>query len=228
MVTSRLASIGELASGVAHEINNPLTSVIGFSELLLERPLPNDIKEDLTTIRNEAQRAANIVKNLLTFARKHPESRQSVNINDIIGRVLDLRAYEQRVNNVKVITQFCSDLSAVMADSYQLYQVFFNLIINAEYFMIEAHNKGTLTITTENVDDAVRISFADDGPGISEENFTHLFTPFSTSKPVGKGTGLGLSICHGIVTAHGGRIYAESTPGKGATFFVEIPTGSHQ
>ncbi len=223
LVTNRLASIGELSSGVAHEINNPLTSVIGFSELLLERPLPDDIKEDLTTIRDEAQRASRVVKNLLTFARQHPVSKEPVDVNSIIEKVLELRVYEQTANNIRVVLRLAPDLPKINADYYQLQQVFFNLIVNAEYFMNEAHNKGTLTITTENLDDAVGISFADDGPGISAESLQHLFNPFFTTKPVGKGTGLGLSICHGIITDHNGKIYAESTYGKGATFIVEIP-----
>jgi signal transduction histidine kinase len=223
IVTGRLASIGELTSGVAHEINNPLTSVIGFSELLLERPLPDDIKEDLTTIRDEAQRASRVVKNLLTFAREHPVSKEPVDVNSIIEKVLELRAYEQKANNIRVVLRLAPDLPKINADYYQLQQVFFNLIVNAEYFMSEAHNKGTLTITTEDLDDAVGISFADDGPGISVESLRHLFNPFFTTKPVGKGTGLGLSICHGIITDHNGKIYAESTYGKGATFIVEIP-----
>ena len=226
MVTSRLASIGELASGVAHEVNNPLTSVIGFSELLLERPLPQDVKEDIGVIRDEAQRAAHVVRNLLTFARKNPTARQSVNINEIIKKVLELRAYEQKVSNINVITLFSSDLPEIMADSFQLRQVFFNLIINAEYFMSEAHHKGILTITTEKMTEGIRASFTDDGPGISEGNLVHLFNPFFTTKPVGKGTGLGLSICHGIVTDHNGKMYVESVPGKGATFIIELPTGN--
>ena len=110
-----------------------------------------------------------------------------------------------------------------MADSFQLQQVFFNIIINAEYFMIESHQGGTLTIATERVRDTIRISFADDGPGIAREDLQHLFDPFFTTKEVGKGTGLGLSICHGIIAEHGGRIYAESELGKGATFIVELP-----
>ncbi len=226
ITTSRLATIGELASGVAHEINNPLTSVIGFSELLLERPLPDDIRADLSIIRNEAERAARVVKNLLTFARKHPNERQAVNVNDVIGKVLELRAYDQKVNNILVTTLFASAMPNLMADGFQLQQVFFNLIINAEYFMIESHKKGNLTIATEVTGGLVRASIADDGPGISEENLKHLFNPFFTTKPVGKGTGLGLSICHGIISAHGGRIFVESALGKGTKFTVELPLGS--
>lgn len=223
--TDRLASIGELASGIAHELNNPLTSIIGFSQLLLEKDIPADVKEDLNLINREAQRTAGVVKNILTFARKHAREKRLVNIDSIIEKVLELRAYQQRVNKIRVNTFFASHLPEIMADGFQLQQVFLNIIINAEHFMIEAHGQGTLNITTERADDFVRASFADDGPGIAEENMEHLFDPFFTTKEVGKGTGLGLSICHGIVTEHGGRMYAESEPGKGATFIVELPVG---
>jgi signal transduction histidine kinase len=224
ILTDRLASIGQLASGIAHELNNPLTSVIGFSDLLLEKDIPADIKEDLEVINREAKRTAGVVRNLLTFARKHPTAKQLVNINNIIQTVLALGAYEQRINNIQVDTRFAPDLPKVMADGFQLQQVFLNIINNAEFFMIEAHGRGTLTVTTERVGDIIRASLADDDPGIPKENLEHyLFNPFFTTKEVGKGTGLGLSICHGIITAHGGRIYAESELGKGATFIVELP-----
>jgi PAS domain S-box-containing protein len=223
MAQDRLASIGQLVSGVAHEINNPLTGIIGFSELLLQRDLPDDVKADLKIVNDEAMRTAKIVKNLLTFARKQPEGKAPVDINEEIQRVLDLRNHEQKVNNIQVITRFASDLPQVMGNASQLQQVLFNIVINAEFFMLEAHQKGNLTITTERIGDFVRASFTDDGPGIPEEHMRNLFTPFFTTKEVGKGTGLGLSICHGIITEHGGRIYAESELGKGATFVVELP-----
>ena len=223
IVTDRLASIGELASGIAHELNNPLTSVIGFSELLLDRDLPDDVKEDIKVVNREAQRTAGVVRNLLAFARKHEAEKKPVDIHNIIQKVLQLRAYEQKVSNIEVNTQFAADLPEITADGFQLQQVFINIIINAEHFMTEAHGRGTFTITTERVGDIIRASFADDGPGIAKENLGHLFDPFFTTKEVGKGTGLGLSISHGIVTEHGGRIYAESELGKGATFIVELP-----
>jgi len=227
MLTDRLASIGELASGIAHELNNPLTSVIGFSQLLMERKdMIDDVKEDLGLVHSEAQRAASIVKNLLTFARKHAPVKQPSQINNIVDDVLKLRAYEQKINNIEVIRQFDPDLPQVMIDHFQIRQVFLNLIINAEYFMAETHHRGTLTVTTKKTDSIVRVSFADDGPGISKENLNRIFSPFFTTKEVGKGTGLGLSICHGIVAEHGGSIYAKSQPGKGATFVVELPISS--
>lgn len=226
IITDRLASVGEMASGVAHELNNPLTSVIGFSELLLEEDLPDKVREDVEVINREAQRTAQVVKNLLTFARKHKPSKQPVNINDIIEKVLELRAYEHRGHNIQVIKRFAPDLAEVMADYFQLQQVFLNIIINAEYFMIEAHSRGTLVITTERAGSIIRASFADDGLGIAQENIGHVFDPFFTTKEVGKGTGLGLSICHGIATEHGGGIYAQSELGRGATFIVELPNVS--
>jgi signal transduction histidine kinase len=223
LITDRLASIGELASGIAHELNNPLTSVIGFAQLLLGRELPEDIREDIGVIYGEARRAAEVMKNLLIFARKHPPAKQLVNINSVIEKVLALRAYEHSVENIQVIAHLAPDLPLVMADYFQLQQVFLNIVINAEHFMIQAHQRGTLTIATRRAGDCVRASFTDDGSGIAKENLARLFDPFFTTKEVGEGTGLGLSICHGIVTGHGGRIYAQSEPGKGATFVVELP-----
>ncbi|MBE0431499.1 MAG: PAS domain S-box protein, partial [Dehalococcoidia bacterium] len=223
MMTDRLASIGELAAGTAHELNNPLTSVIGFSQLLMERDIPDDIREDLQLIYSEARRAAEVTKNLLTFARKHPPVKQANRINVIVDDVLRLRAYEHRLNNIEVQKRFAAGLPDIMVDYFQMQQVLLNLIINAEYFMIEANKKGTLTIGAKKRNSSVVISVADDGPGIPEENLPQLFNPFFTTKTAGKGTGLGLSICHGIVTEHGGRIYARSQPGKGTTFFIELP-----
>ena len=223
IVTDRLASIGELASGIAHELNNPLTGIIGFSELLLNKDIPEDVREDLQVINREAKRTSQVVKNLLTFARKHETTKQLVDINQAIKSVLDLRAYEQKVHNIAIVTNFDPELPEITADIFRLQQVFVNIIINAEYFMVQSHGRGTLTITTELRGDAIRASFANDGPGIKKEHLRHLFDPFFTTKEVGKGTGLGLSICHGIVTEHGGQIHAESEPGKGATFIVELP-----
>jgi PAS domain S-box-containing protein len=223
LLADRLASIGQLVSGVAHELNNPLTTVIGFSELLIDREVPADIKQDLGLVHSEAQRAAAIVKNLLTFARKHDAVRQPARIEEIIDNVLRLRAYEEEVGGIRVVRRFAPDLPQIQIDSFQMQQVFFNLVVNAEFFMAEAHKKGVLTITADRADDMMRISFADDGPGISQDNLSRLFDPFFTTKEVGKGTGLGLSICHGIVMDHGGKIYATSEIGSGATFVVELP-----
>ena len=223
MLADRLASIGQLASGIAHELNNPLTSVIGFSEMLLENELPGEIREDLKIIDREARRAADIVKGLLTFVRNKGTEKSLVDINSVIQEVLILRSYEQKANKIKVDLRFALDLPRVMVNGAQMQQLLINLIVNAEQSMLEANGRGSLTITTEKDGSMVRISISDDGHGISPENMKKLFTPFFTTKEVGKGTGLGLSICHGIVTEHGGRIYARSELGKGASFIIELP-----
>jgi two-component system NtrC family sensor kinase len=223
MLTDRLASIGELASGIAHELNNPLTSVIGFSQLLLEEDLSQNLKEDLSTIYSEAQRASAIVKNLLTFARKHAPMRQLSHVNNILEDVLKLRSYEQKVNNIELEKQFAADLPEIMVDYFQMQQVFLNLIVNAESAMLEANGRGKMVITTGRNNHTVKITIADNGPGIAKENLRRVFDPFFTTKEVGKGTGLGLSICHGIIAGHGGRIYAEGAVNEGATFVVELP-----
>jgi two-component system NtrC family sensor kinase len=226
--TERLASLGELASGAAHELNNPLTSIIGFSQLLMEREVPDDIREDLTLINKEAQRAASVTRNLLTFGRKHAPAKEPNQINNIVDDVLRLRAYEHKANSIEIEKHLSADLPEVMVDYFQMQQVFMNIIINAEYFMINAHNRGTLAITTKEQNDTVMIIFTDDGPGILPENLGRIFDPFFTTKEAGKGTGLGLSICHGIVTEHGGQIYARSQLGKGTTIVVDLPANAER
>jgi signal transduction histidine kinase len=149
--------------------------------------------------------------------------RQRNQINNIIEDVLKLRTYEHKINGIEVERQLDPDIPEIMVDYFQMQQLFMNIIINAEYFMTAAHSRGTLAITTKKQNNTVMISFADDGPGIPAENLMRMFDPFFTTKEAGKGTGLGLSICHGIVTEHGGQIYARNQPGKGATFFVELP-----
>jgi PAS domain S-box-containing protein len=222
-LASRLASIGQMASGIAHEINNPLTSVIGFSQLLLSQDIPDDIREDLEVIDSEAQRVARIIAGLLAFARQRKPEREYVDINTTLSRVLELRSHQMEVNNIQVETRLTSDLPQSIADAGQLEQVFLNIILNAEKEMTVAHKGGKLSIKTEKIDDTIRVSFTDDGPGISKENLDKIFDPFFTTREVGEGTGLGLSVCHSIITAHNGRIYAESELGKGATFVVELP-----
>jgi signal transduction histidine kinase len=226
VMIDRLSAVGEMVSGVAHEINNPMTSIIGFSQLLQEKVVDDDIKSKLIIINKEAQRAARIVRDLLTFSRKHVSQKQPGQINNVIDDVLALRSYEHNLLNIKVVKHLEPGLPLVIMDYSQIQQVFLNMVINAEYFMSDAHQKGRLVITSERTDDIVKIGFADDGPGITPENMKQIFDPFFTTKPVGKGTGLGLSICHGIVTEHGGKIYVESQPGKGANFIVEFPITS--
>jgi len=222
-VASRLATVGEMASGIAHEINNPLTAVIGYVDLVLERDIPEEAKEDVRIIHNGAKRVADIIKRLLAFARQYQPERTYLDINDIIKTTLELRAYELETSNIKATTNLAPDLPRTMADAGQLQQVLLNLIINAETEMKLAHEGGKLSVKTETVGSTIRISFKDDGPGIAKENLEKIFDPFFTTREVGKGTGLGLSLSHGIIAEHNGRIYAKSKPGKGATFIVELP-----
>jgi PAS domain S-box-containing protein len=220
---SRLASVGEMASGIAHEINNPLTGVIGYAQLLLQEDLPDNVRKDLETINDGAKRVANVIQRLLAFARQSEPQRTYVNINEVVATTLELRGYHLQTSNIEVTTEFTPDLPLTIADAGQLQQVFLNLIVNAETEMKLARGSGKLTVKTQQVDDVLRISFKDDGPGIAEENLEKIFDPFFTTRQVGQGTGLGLSVCYGIVSQHGGRIYAESKPGKGAIFVVELP-----
>jgi two-component system NtrC family sensor kinase len=229
MIADRLVSIGELAVGVAHELNNPLAGIIGLSELLMEKNIPDYIRRDLAMIRDEARRAADVTSNLLAFARKHRPAKQLSQINAIIEDVLKLRAYAHKSNCIKIERHLAPDLPEMLVDPFQMQQVFLNIVINAEYFMTEAYGRGTLVITAMRQNGAVKVSFVDDGPGIPAEDLSRIFDPFFTTKEAGKGTGLGLSICHGIVTAHGGQIHAANQAGGGATISVELPIngGNH-
>jgi PAS domain S-box-containing protein len=222
-LAQRLASVGELAAGVAHEINNPLTGVLGFSQRLMRRSTDEKVSRDLEIIHGEAKRAAEVVQSLLTFARRRQPKKEYADINDIVSKTLELRSYALQTGNIKVVTTLAPSLPQIMVDFPQMQEVFLNIILNAEQAMTEVRGKGKLTIKTSKLKKYVRISFADDGPGISEENLDKVFDPFFTTRGERGGTGLGLSACHGIVTEHGGRLYARSKPGKGTTFFVELP-----
>ena len=222
-ISSRLASVGQMAAGIAHEINNPLTGVIGFSDLLIKKDIPEDIRKDVNIIYEGAQRIASITSRMLAYARQYKPERALVNINDIIETTLSMRTYEMESSNIEVTPQLDPDLPTTMADAGQLQQVFLNIILNAETEMINAHGKGSLSVKTERIDNTIRISFKDDGPGIPKKNLERIFEPFFTTREVGKGAGLGLSVSHGIVTQHGGKLYARSTFGKGVTFIVELP-----
>jgi CheY-like chemotaxis protein len=191
--------------------------------MLMAKDMPEDTKEYLQIIDQSAQRVAKIVKNLLIFARQRKPGRERVDLNSLISRVIELRIYNMKNHNIEVTTEFASDLPLTMADGGQLQQVFLNIILNAEQAMVTAHNKGNLLVKTEGRGGNIRISLKDDGPGIDSENLDKIFNPFFTTKSVGEGTGLGLSISYGIIKEHGGKLYAESTLGQGATFVVELP-----
>lgn len=223
-LSSRLAAVGELSAGVAHELNNPLAAIKGFAQLLTARnDLDETIKGDLGAIYREAERANRVTQNLLSFARKHEPEKRLISINEALAKSLDLCSCQMKVNDIELSVEFEPDLPKTMADFFQMQEVFVNIIVNAEQAMAEAHAKGKFSVRTQKVGEMIQITFTDDGPGIAEENLKRIFDPFFTTKEVGKGTGLGLSICYGLVEGHGGHIYARSKYGEGATFVVDIP-----
>ena len=224
--SDRLATLGELVAGVAHEVNNPLTGASGITQLLLRQELDEPVREDLVLVYAEVNRAARIVQNLLAFARQHPPEQSYISMNEILQRVVDLRSYELRVNNIELITDLSPDLPMTMGDTSQLQQVFLNIVINAEQAMAKASGQGRLQVTTRLDEGNIEIIFADDGPGISATYLSRIFDPFFTTKGQGQGTGLGLSICYGIIQEHHGEITASSKEGQGATFTVKIPLTS--
>ena len=222
-LSTRLASLGLMVEGIAHEVNNPLSSVIGFSQMLTCEDIPENTKDDIKMINDNAQRVADIMNNLLTFARQQKLQRAYINVNDIIIATLQMRAHSLESNNITVTTELDPALPSTMADATLLQQAFLNLIINAETEMKQVHGKGRLQIKTTLISDTIQISFTDDGPGITETNLIHLFDPFFSTRGVGQGAGLGLSVCYGIINEHNGQIYVQSQPGKGAVFTVELP-----
>ncbi len=237
--SEKLVAIGELVSGVAHELNNPLTTVLGYADLILMKGgVPKSIVENLEKIRDEGERASKIVKNLLSFARQKKPEKGTANANAIIDKCLQLRAYSLRVNNIVVVKELSGELPDTMLDTDQMTQVFLNIINNAEQAMHKAHGRGTLIIKTHTCTPedgvscdvcnregkpAIIVEFIDDGPGIPDEIRNRIFDPFFTTKEPGEGTGLGLSVSYGIVAEHGGRIHATNNTFGGASFVIELP-----
>jgi two-component system NtrC family sensor kinase len=223
----KMAAVGQLVSGVAHEVNNPLTAILGFADLLMENPeLPEAARKDLRVILQEAQRTKQIVQNLLSFARQMPPQRNAVQLNSILRRTMQLRAYDFTSHGVEVIENLDEQLPEVMGDAHQLQQVFLNILNNAYDAVHEVGRPARIEIMSTKCGDAVEVSFRDNGNGISHPD--KIFDPFFTTKEVGKGTGLGLSICYGIVKEHGGEILCHNNlGGQGATFIVRLPAASH-
>ena len=222
----KMAALGQTVSGVAHELNNPLATILTWAERLSQKTtLEPAVRRGLEIILSESERAARIVRNLLTFARKRQTTRAMVDINQVVRETLALRAYEQRVTNIIVIDALAAGLPNVFADSHQVQQVLLNLTINAEQAMLSANGRGVLVVRTwhDAERECVILEINDDGPGIAEDVQAKIFDPFFTTKEVGKGTGLGLTVAYAIVNEHGGRIRLESRPSAGASFFVELP-----
>ena len=221
----KMAALGQTVSGVAHELNNPLATILTWSERLSARTLDDGTRRSVDVILHEAERAAKIVRQLLTFARKRQSTRTMVDLNQVVRETMSLRSYEQRVTNIVVIDALASGLPQIFADPHQLQQVLLNLVINAEQAVLGANGRGTLVVRTwhDVTRESLVLEINDDGPGVPDEVQAKIFDPFFTTKDVGKGTGLGLTVAYAIVQEHGGRIRVESSPGRGASFFVELP-----
>ena len=222
----KMAALGQTISGVAHELNNPLATILSWAERLSEKStLEPSVRRGLETILSESERAARIVRNLLTFARKRQTTRAMVDVNQVVRATLALRAYEQRVSNITVIDALAAGLPQVFADGHQVQQVLLNLVINAEQAMLSTNGRGVIVVRTwhDAEQESVILEINDDGPGIPDEVQPKIFDPFFTTKEVGKGTGLGLTVAYAIVQEHGGRIRLESRPAEGTSFYVELP-----
>ena len=227
MHTEKMAALGQLVSGVAHEVNNPLAAIVGFTDLLLENTeIPEEAKGELKVILQEAQRTRTIVRNLLSFARQMPEQREPLQVNSVVQQTLKLRAYDLSNRGIEMAERYQNDLPLTVGDPNQLQQVFLNIVNNAYDAVQEVERTEKIEVSTWHGKGQIEIAFRDNGPGISHPD--RIFDPFFTTKEVGKGTGLGLSICYGIVRAHRGEIIARNNPdGVGCTFLVRLPVSAH-
>jgi len=221
--SERLAAMGAMIGGVAHELNNPLTSILGVSELLQDTEGNETTRKHLMMLQQQARRAAEIVQNLTYFSRPPAPGKSRINLVEVVERTLNLHAYSLRKNNITVDLLKEAGVPYALGDPHQLMQVFLNLIVNAEQAIREARDRGTLRIRFGKGEGTVWVSFHDDGPGIAKENLTSIFDPFYTTKRPGRGTGLGLSICKSVMKEHNGSIEAANTADRGAVFTVTLP-----
>jgi two-component system NtrC family sensor kinase len=224
--SEKMATIGRLVSGVAHEVNNPLAAILGFTDLLLENPqIPDNAREDLQIILQETQRTKDIVQDLLSFARQRPVQRELVQVNTVLRQTIKLRSYDFASHGVEVVEEFDEKLSPALGDSQQLQQVFLNILNNAYDAVQEAGQRGRINIRTSLRGESIEVAVTDNGTGITDPE--RIFDPFYTTKQAGKGTGLGLSICYGIVRAHGGEILCwNNSEQPGSTFVVRVPVAN--
>jgi two-component system, NtrC family, sensor kinase len=222
--SEKLASIGRLAAGLAHEINNPLTGVLTFAHLVRDRQPPGgQDREDLDLVIHETQRAAEVVQGLLEFARERPTIMTAVDVNAVIQRMVRLVENQKEMRKIHIEQDYGADLPEILGDANQLQQVLLNLFLNAAAAMPDG---GILTITTRADPTHVMIAVADNGCGIKPEHLDKVFDPFFTTKPVGQGTGLGLSVSYGIIEQHAGSIELESEVDIGSTFTIRLPRAS--
>ncbi len=228
--SEKLASLGQLISSIAHEINNPLTPILGYSQRLLVQPgIDEKEKRSLELIHSSAQRVAKIIEKLLSFSRKYKPERTYEDINHLVEQSLEFREYQLKLENIEIVKELDPELPKTMVDPNQIQQVFMNIILNAEQAINESRDHGQLKVETKiKKKDTIEISLSDDGPGIPKEFIGKVFDPFFTTKEPGKGTGLGLAVAYGIINEHGGEIHVSSEEGKGTTFVIELPVLRHE
>ena len=221
----KLAVLGQTISQVAHELNNPLATILSWAERLQEQSLDATSKRGADAIVAATERATRIVRDLLTYAKPRPSTRSMIDLTHVVRETLELRAEEQAANNIDVVKALAAGLPPVFADAHRIQQVLLNLMNNAEQAMVGSHGRGSLVVRTWHDASLNTVSFevSDDGPGLAPEIRTKIFDAFFTTKPVGEGTGLGLAVAYNIVKDHGGRIRVESEPGKGTSFVVDLP-----
>jgi signal transduction histidine kinase/CheY-like chemotaxis protein len=221
--SDRLSALGQTVSGVAHELNNALSGVLGFGELAVKNNSDPQVDKDLQRVVREARRCHSIVDNLLRFARKTKPERKVMEVNELVENVLDLRATELRLDNVEVELDLAANLPRTLGVDHQIQQVLLNIINNAHQAMLEVRGARSLKVSTFAEEGKILIRVSDSGPGIAASIMEKVFEPFYTTKAAGEGTGLGLSLSQGLVKEHGGQIRVESLVGKGTTFIVELP-----
>jgi signal transduction histidine kinase len=224
--SERLAAMGQMIGGFAHELNNPLTSILGVAELLQDDETSEPVRKQLGILQQQARRAADIVQNLMYFSRPPSLGRSRINLSELMQRTLALHSYSLRKNNITVDFLPAATLPGVNGDPHQLMQVFLNLILNAEQAIREQRDRGTLRVRLASDENSVIAIFQDDGGGIPAQILPNIFDPFYTTRRPGRGTGLGLSVSRAILREHGGNVEAAGAPGGGAVFTVTLPIAS--